>query len=123
MARSSSASTILQQEIRSISGHLADAPQIEGIYYGTVVQTDVSLGLGASSPIPAGMMTINIPTLGVNYLSTPIPYPGAIAPPLRTQVSVGFDVNSNPVVLALYGFSPSSGGGGVSDIETFFIGG
>jgi hypothetical protein len=104
MARSQSAGTILQQEILSTSGHLADAPQINGIYYGSVIQTDVSLGLGASSPIPVGMMTINIPTLGVNYLSNPVPYPGSVAPPLGTKVSVGFDVNSNPVVLALYGF-------------------
>ena len=122
MARSQSSSTILQQTILSTSGHLADAVQISGIYYGVVVQTDVSLGLGSSSPIPSGMMTINVPTLGVNYLSDPVPYPGSIAPPLGTKISVGFDVNSNPVVLALYGFSPSGGGGG-SDVETFFIGG
>ena len=83
-------------------GVLADAPQINGIYYGTVVQTHVSMGLGASSPIPAGTMTISVPTLGVNYVSDPVPYPGTVAPPLGTKVAVGFDTKSSPVVLAMY---------------------
>lgn len=91
-------------------GVLSDAPQINGIYYGTVLQTHVSIGLGASSPIPAGMMTVNIPTLGVNYVSDPVPYPGTVAPAPGTQVAVGFDAASNPVVLAMYNNPPGVSG-------------
>src|ERR1017187_2479646 len=103
MGRSNSASTLLQQQMQIMHGILVDAEQIKGIYYGTVVQTDKSLDLGGSSPIPVGMMTINIPTLSVNYVSKPVPYPGDVAPPLGTQVSVGFDSTSSPIVLAIYG--------------------
>jgi hypothetical protein len=121
MGRTNSASTLLAQQLLRMHGITADAAQITGTYYGIVVQTDVSLGLGSSSPIPSGMMTVNIPSLGVNSVSDPLPYPGSVAPPLGTQVSIGFDSSSSPIVLALYGFSSSSGGG--SDIDPFFLGG
>ena len=67
MGRTQSASTSHQQTEHALYGNLVDAEQVKGVYYGSVLQTDVSLGLGASSPIPAGTMTVNIPSLGVNH--------------------------------------------------------
>jgi hypothetical protein len=115
MGRSNSASTILQADIAEQHGHLSDAEQIKGIYSGTVLQTDASIDLGSASPIPKGMMTINLPDIGSNHVSEPLAYPGSVAPPIGTNVSVGFDANHNPVVLTIYGFNPTS------DLETLII--
>jgi len=102
MGRTQSASTSHQQTEEVLYGNLVDAEQIKGVYYGIVLQTDVSLGLGAGSPIPTGMMTVGIPTLGVNYVSDPLPYPGGVAPSLGSQVAVGFDARNNPIVVSVY---------------------
>jgi len=103
MGRSQSSSTRFQEDSNILYHHLVDAEQIKGIYYGTVLQTDVSIALGAGSPIPTGTMTISIPNLGNNHVSDPIPYPSRVAPALGSQVAVGFDSRNNPIVLAIYG--------------------
>ncbi len=115
MGRGSSASTALQAQQLLFFGKHVDATQVSGIFYGYILQTDVSTGV--SGPIPSGMMTVHIPEFGPSHVSIPMPYPSSSAPPLGTQVAVGFDSNDNPVAIALYGFS------GGSANQAFFMGG
>ena len=86
-----------------------DAEQVKYVHYGTVLQTDFTIGGRSGIPIPSGMMTIHIPDLGNNHVSEALPYPGVQPPPLGTQVSIGFDSDSNPIVISIYGAPESAG--------------
>ena len=119
MGRTNSASTLFQQQMKIFHNKNVDAEQVKHIHYGTVLQTDVSVGSGPGVPIPSGMMTVHIPDLGNTHVSDPLPYPGATAPLIGTQVSVGFDSDSNPIVIAMYGAATYKG----SSADAFFFGG
>src|ERR1700691_1045627 len=102
---SQDSNTILQGQFKQQGLHTT-RPQYTNILYGYVVQTDVSIApllpVGASSPIPTGMMTVAVPVLGNNYVTQPILYPGGIAPDPGTQVAVGFTPNGTPICVAIY---------------------
>lgn len=102
---SQDANTILQGQLKQQGLHTT-RPQFTNILYGAVLQTDISIApilpIGASSPIPTGMMTVAVATLGSNYVTDPILYPGGIAPEVGTTVAVGFTPNGAPICVALY---------------------
>lgn len=98
--RSNDAATLLQHTLKVSHGILASGKQFEGIYYGTVVQTDVS----NPGPITRGNMTITIPSLSGTNIWGPLPYPGNTAPPVGTTCSVGFGPNNVPIVITFYGW-------------------
>jgi hypothetical protein len=109
--------TVLQGQLKQQGLHTT-RPQYTNILYGTVVQTDVSIApilpVGATSPIPTGMMTVSVPVLGSNYVTTPILYPGGVAPAVGTQVAVGFTPNGTPICVTIYTPAPP---------EVFYVGG
>jgi len=102
--RSTDSATLLQQTFKMSHNILTSGKQFEGVYYGTVVQTDAS----NPGPITAGNMTFTIPSLSGNNVWGPLPYPGETAPPNGTTCSVGFGPNNQPVILGFVGWS---GGG------------
>lgn len=122
---SQDALTVLQGQLKQQGLHMT-RPQFTNILYGTVVQTDVSieplLPLGATSPIPNNMMTVAVAALGSNYVTTPILYPGGVAPAPGTIVAVGFTPNGTPICIAIYA-DLGGGGGGSSNFNAFFLGG
>jgi hypothetical protein len=71
---SQDSNTILQGQLKQQGLHTT-RPQYTNILYGTVLQTDVSIGpllpVGATSPIPTGMMTVAVAALGSNYVTLP----------------------------------------------------
>lgn len=99
------ANTLLQMDLKNQGLHTT-RPQFTNILYGTVLQTDVSIAgilpVGASSPIPTGMMTVAVTALGNNYVTPPIPYPSRGAPPVGGTVSVGFTPNGVPICVAIH---------------------
>lgn len=119
--RTHSQSTLASRIARTQFNMMTVSEQAKGIYYGTVLQTDVSIGLGSTSPIPTGMMTVSIPTLNPKEVYGPMAYPGAIAPPLGTQVSVGFNSDNNPTALAIYG-APVGASGTVGLVKLTSLG-
>lgn len=117
---SQDSNTILQGQLKQ-QGLGTTRPQYTNILYGTVVQTDVSIApllpAGASSPIPAGMMTVAVSPLGQNYVTAPILYPGEGAPPTGSIVAIGFSPDGTPICVAVYGSAQSS------SVNAFFLGG
>ncbi len=103
---SQDANTILQGQLKQEKGLHTTRPQYTNVLYGFVVQTDISIApllpVGASSPIPTGMMTVSVPVLGSNYVTQPIIYPGGVAPDPGTQVAVGFTPNGTPICTTIY---------------------
>jgi hypothetical protein len=99
------ANTLLQVLLKNQGLHTT-RPQFTNIFYGQVIQTDASIAsklpVGATSPIPAGMMTVLVSSLGNNYLTDPIPYPANTAPAVGTTVAVGFSTNGVPICVAIY---------------------
>ena len=102
---SQDANTILQAQLKQQGLHTT-RPQFTNILYGTVLQTDISIAsilpVGATSPIPAGMMTVAIAALGSNYVTEPILYPNGFAPPVGAIVSIGFTPNGTPIAITAY---------------------
>jgi uncharacterized PurR-regulated membrane protein YhhQ (DUF165 family) len=102
---SQDANTLLQVHFKNQGLHLT-RPQFTNILYGQVLQTDVSIAsklpVGATSPIPTGMMTVSVSSLGNNYVTEPIPYPSHGAPKVGTTVSVGFTPNGIPICVAIH---------------------
>ena len=102
---SQDANTILQAELKQQGLHTT-RPQFTNILYGTVLQTDVSIApilpVGASSPIPAGMMTVAVASMGSNYVTEPILYPRGGTPAVGTIVAMGFTPNGTPICIAVY---------------------
>lgn len=117
------ANTLLQAQLKQQGLHTT-RPQFTNILYGTVLQTDVSIApilpVGATSPIPTGMMTVAVAALGSNYVTPPILYPGGVAPDPGTVVAVGFTPNGTPICVTIYAITSS---GGDSGINAFFLGG
>jgi hypothetical protein len=115
--------TLLQGQMKQQGLHMT-RPQHTNILYGTVLQTDISIAsilpVGASSPIPTGMMTVAVAALGSNYVTPPILYPGGVAPDVGSIVAVGFTPNGTPIVTTIYA---ATGSGGDSGINAFFLGG
>ena len=113
--------TILQGQLKQQGLHMT-RPQFTNILYGTVLQTDVSIApllpVGASSPIPTGMMTVAVAAMGSNYVTNPVLYPGGVAPAVGTTVAMGFSPNGTPICVALYGFSGVSGTVTLAKLET-----
>lgn len=113
---SQDANTILQIQLKQQGLHTT-RPQFTNVLYGTVLQTDVSIAPilphGATSPIPAGMMTVAVAALGDNYVTPPILYPTGVTPAVGTAVSVGFTPNGTPVCVTMYKFGvlPITNGG------------
>jgi hypothetical protein len=121
---SQDANTLLQVHFKNQGLHLT-RPQFTNILYGSVLQTDVSIGpilpVGASSPIPVGMMTVAVPVLGDNYVTQPILYPGGVAPSPGTQVAVGFTPNGTPICVTIFAATSTPVSG--SSLDAFFFGG
>ena len=113
------ANTLLQAQLKQQGLHTT-RPQYTNILYGTVLQTDISIGpllpLGAHNPIPTGMMTVAVAALGNNYVTPPILYPGGVAPAVGAVVAVGFDPNGTPICVAIYAVLGST-------LNSFFFGG
>jgi hypothetical protein len=111
--------TLLQAQLKQQGLH-TNRPEFTNILYGNVLQTDVSvaplLPLGATSPIPTGMMTVAITSLGSNYVTGPILYPGGVAPQPGTQVAMGFAPDGTPICTAVYAVLSSN-------LNAFFFGG
>lgn len=116
---SQDSNTILQGQLKQ-QGLGTTRPQYTNVLYGTVVQTDVSIApklpVGAASPIPPGMMTVSVPSLGSNYVTPPILYPGGIAPLIGSIVAVGFTPDGTPICVTVYATVTSS------NIDAFFLG-
>ena len=99
--RSSDSATVIQNILKTQYGVLSSGRQFEGIYFGTVIATDVI----SPGHITKGNMTITIPSLSGTNVWGPLPYPGSIPPPKGTTCSVGFGPNNQPIVLAFYNFT------------------
>jgi hypothetical protein len=116
---SQDSNTILQGQLKQQGLHTT-RPQYTNILYGTVLQTDVSIGpllpVGATSPIPTGMMTVAVAALGSNYVTAPILYPGGATPVTGSIVAIGFTPDGTSICVAVYGSSTAIG-----DLETLVI--